>query len=176
MSKEKPQWGVKIRLEKREGDINQCKTPEERLKFLEGAKPYEVIERKGNCLLDEGMDLMLSLLTGQGGTTYANGTAQIGVGNGSAAADRTQTDLQGGSTDWQDMESGYPTAPAENDATTGRSVKFKASWGSSDGNFAWEEWSVRNDATDNKNLNRKAESLGTKTTGTWTLEVEISLS
>lgn len=170
-------WTVKTKLEKRHGDINACRTPEERLKWLEETKPYEVKEIEGNLLLNEGMDLLLSLLTGQGGTTFANGTAQIGVGDSDAAAVRTQTDLQAADNkSWKGMEDGYPTAPAENAAEDGRSTKFKSSWGDAEGNFAWKEWSVRNDVTADKNLNRKVESLGTKSTGTWTLEVEISLS
>lgn len=177
MVKEKPNWDVKLTLEKRDGDINLCKTPEERLRFLQETKPYDVQEFYHNLLLNEGMDLMLSLLTGQGGTTFANATAQIGVGDSTTAAARTQTDLQAVTNkSWKGMESGFPTAPAENDATNGRSTKFKAAWGTGDGNFAWQEWSVRNDATNDKNLNRKVESLGTKDGGTWTLEVEISIS
>ena len=176
MKTEGLRWGVKTRLEKREGNINLCRTPEERLKFLEDNKPYEVKEIEGNLLLDEGMDLLFSLATGQGGTAFAEATAQLGVGNSSTAAARTQVDLQGASSDWQGMEANFPTAPAENDATDGRSVKFKASFADAGSDFAWEEWSIRNDATDDKNLNRKVESLGSKSGGTWTLEVEISLS
>lgn len=177
--KEKAIWTAKIKLEKRHGDINQCQTPEERLRFLEETEPYDVLERMYNCLLNEGMDELLNLLTGQdsGNTVvYSNANARIGVGNSATAAARTQTALIGGSTDFQGMEAGFPTAPAENDATDGRSIKFKSSWGAAEGVFAWAEWSVDNGNTRNKNLNRKAESLGTKAGGTWTLEVEISLS
>lgn len=168
-------WSVRATLEKRKGDINQCATPEERGKFLK-TKPYDKKVFKGNCLLNEGMDLLLSLATGQGGTTFSNSTAQLGVGNSNTTATRTQSDLQGGSTSWKGQESGYPTAPAENAALTGRCVKFKSSWGATEGNFAWEEWSVRNSSGDNKNLNRKVEPMGTKSGGTWTLEVEVSLA
>jgi len=174
MRSEKITWSVVTTLEKRKGDINKCKTPEERIEFLK-QKPYETKVVNGNMLLNEGMDLLLSLATGQGGTAFTNATAQIGVGNGNNAAQRTQTDLAG-TTSWKSMETGYPTVPAENAGLTGRCVKFRSSWGVSDGNFSWEEWSVRNSSSSNINLNRKVEYLGIKSGGTWTLEVEISLS
>ena len=178
IGREYPHWRVKTTVRKYLGDINECKSPEERLKWLEESIPYETLVKKGNLLLNEGMDEVLSLMTGYGTPTeYDNTNAEIGVGDSNTAAVRTQSDLQAGvNYDWQGMEATFPTAPAENDGTNGRSVKFKSSWGSADGNFAWEEWSVRNGATANKNLNRKVESLGTKSGGTWTLEVEISLS
>jgi len=169
-------WGCRYRLEKREGDINACKTPEERLKFLEEVEPYEVIEGEGNLLLNEGMDRLLNLLIGGGGTAYNNTNARIGVGNGTVAAARTQTGLQGTSTLYKGMEAGFPTSPAENDAGTGRSVKFKSSFGDTEANWAWEEWAVDNGSVALEDLNRKVKTLGTKSGGTWTLEVEISLS
>jgi len=179
MQKEGLNWNVKTILEKRDGDINTCESPEERLRWLEDNKPYETSTVKGNLLLDDGMDLLLSLLTGQGGDAYATGTAEIGVSDDDTAAVRTQDLLdttEEGEEDWQGMEENFPTAPAENDATDGRSVKFKSSWGADDGNFAWKSWGIRNKAVAGTILNRKVESLGTKATGTWTLAVEISLS
>ena len=178
---EHPKWSVRTILEKREGDINNCITPEERISFLQQNVPYSSKEVAGNLLLNEGMDLLLSLLTGQGGISYSNSTAEIGVGDndvggGGEVAVRTQTELYGINQSYKPMELGYPTAPTESSLGTGRSVKFKASWGDADANFTWGEWSIRNDSTDVKNLNRKVVSLGTKTSGTWTLEVEICLS
>ena len=178
MQKEGIKWSVKTTLEKRHEDINACKSPEERLKFLK-SEPYETKVVKGNLLLDDGMDLLLSLLTGQGGDAYTSAAAEIGVSDDDTAAVRTQDKLdttEEGNDDWQGMEDNYPTAPAENDAEDGRSVKFKSSWGADDGNFAWKSWGIRNKASSGTILNRKVESLGTKATGTWTLEVEISLS
>lgn len=178
MSNEGIKWVAKATLEKREGDINQCKTPEERVDWLTKNKPYETSVHMFNLLLNEGMDTMLALLTGYGSETEFNNTyAQIGVGDSTTAAVRTQTGLQAPSNKlYKAMEATYPTAPAENDATNGRSIKFKSSFGDSEANFTWNEWSVRNGASADKNLNRKVENLGTKTGGTWTLTVEISLS
>ena len=66
------------------------------------------------------------------------------------------------------METGYPTS-------TTQKATFKSSFGSDDANYAWEEWVVKQ-ATSTICLNRKVESLGVKTTGTWTLEISITLS
>ncbi|GAH96133.1 unnamed protein product, partial [marine sediment metagenome] len=100
---------------------------------------------------------------------FDNAAAQIGVGDSTTAADATQTDLQAATNKtYKGMESGYPTS-------TSQKATFKASFGSSEANYAWEEWVVKQ-STSAICLNRKVESLGTKSTGTWTLEVEISLS
>lgn len=176
MNTEGIKWGVKTTLEKRHGDVNQCKTPDERKRFYEENKPYEVLVEKGNCLLNEGMDAALGLITGYGSETAFNNTnARIGVGNSATAAARTQNDLQGASKAYKAMMDGFPTVPAENSDTDGRSVKFKSEWADAEGNFVWAEWSVDNGSVAAVNLNRKVAALGTKSSGTWTLQVEISL-
>ncbi|GAG48088.1 unnamed protein product, partial [marine sediment metagenome] len=58
---------------------------------------------------------------------------------------------------------------------TSQKATFKSSFGNDDANYAWEEWVVKQ-STSAKCLNRKVENLGTKTSGTWTLEVSITLS
>ncbi|MGD9143016.1 MAG: hypothetical protein PVG61_04130, partial [Dehalococcoidia bacterium] len=62
----------------------------------------------------------------------------------------------------------YPT-------TNPQKVTFKSSFGSGEANYAWNEWVVKNDSSE-VCLNRKVESLGTKSGGSWTLEVDITLS
>ena len=169
---DKGQWKCQVRLEKREGDINACQNPEERLKFLEENEPYEVIEKEGNLLLNEGINALWSILceTTPAETRYTSANARIGVGNGTTAAAATDTGLVGASTAFKAMEAGFPTFGSSQKAT------FKSSFGDADANFAWNEWTIDNGATPNKNLNRKVESLGTKTTGTWTLEVSVTIS
>jgi len=95
--------------------------------------------------------------------------ATIGVGDSATAAVATQTDLQAAvNKTYKAMEAGYPTS-------TIQKATFKSSFGSADANYAWQEWVVKQ-ATSLVCLNRKVESLGTKSTGTWTLEVDITLS
>ena len=167
---DKGQWKCRARLEKRKGDINQCSTPEARRRFLEQTKPYEVIESEGNLLLNEGIDAMWTLICGGAETVYSNANARIGVGNGTTAAAAGDTGLVGASTAFKAIEAGFPTFGSSQKAT------FKSSFGDTEANFAWNEWTIDNGATPNKNLNRKVESLGTKSTGTWTLEVSITIS
>ena len=167
-------WLCRYRLSKYHQDIEPYRGRED--EFHQLFEPYEVIEGEGNCLLNTGIDEIWDLVTGaETGTNHLfnNANAQIGVGDSNAAAEATQTDLQAATNKtYKGMETGYPTS-------TSQKATFKSSFGSSEANYAWEEWVVKSvDATTPTNicLNRKVESLGTKSTGTWTLEVEISLS
>ena len=160
-------WLCRYRLSKYHQDIEPYRGRED--EFHQLFKPYEVIEEEGNCLLNSGIDEIWDLVTGASANHYDNTNAQIGVGDSNTAADPTQTDLQAATNKtYKGMESGYPTS-------TSQKVTFKASFGSTEANYAWEEWVVKH-STSAICLNRKVESLGTKSTGTWTLEVEISLS
>jgi len=164
-------WKMTARLLKYREDIEPYRGRE--AEFHKLYKPYEVIEQEGNCLLNLGIDEMWDLVTGAvSGATHIfdNTAAKIGVGDSSTAAVATQTGLQAATNKLlKGMEAGYPTS-------TTQKATFKASFGSSDANYAWEEWVVQHTNESGKCLNRKVESLGTKSTGTWTLEVDITLS
>ena len=68
------------------------------------------------------------------------------------------------------MEASFPTR-------TANAIDFKASFGSSVGNFAWAEWGVFNHASTGVMLNRKVEALGTKASGsTWVLTVTLTIA
>ncbi len=157
-------WRAKYKVEKYHGDL-----PREIDRY--DVKPYEVVEGEGNLLLNEGINELFVLLGGSGATQFDNSNARLGVGNSNAAAAATQTDLQGGSTKFVGMDATFPTVGVDQKAV------FRATFGSADGNFAWEEWTVDNGAVGLKNLNRKVTPLGTKVSGTtWVFTVEISLS
>lgn len=163
-------WLCRYKLSRYHQDIEPYRGRED--EFHQLFKPYEVIEGEGNCLLNTGIDEIWDLVTGAvsgASHIFDNAAAQIGVGDSNTAADATQTDLQAATNKtYKGMESGYPTS-------TSQKATFKASFGPSEANYAWEEWVVKQ-STSAICLNRKVESLGTKSTGTWTLEVEISLS
>jgi hypothetical protein len=170
-TKEHANWDCRWRLEKRDGDINACQTPQGRLDFLLNTKPYEVIEGEGNCLLNSGINEMWDLITGVvsgNDHIFDNSYATIGVGDSDDEEDETETDLQGSNKTYKGMEATYPTS-------TSQKATFKSSFGDSDANYAWEEWVIKQ-STSTICLNRKVESLGTKSGGTWTLEVSITLS
>ena len=176
-----PGQGLQLRtrttLRKFEGDIDEYRRLHgrefgERL-FLEGRRPVEERVVEGNLALEEGILALFNLLTGEAETAFSNANAYIGVGDSSTAAADDQTGLQAAVNKfYQPMDVSYPIVGAAAD----KKVTFRSTFGSSDGNFAWEEWTVASgdsDAADN--LNRKVESLGTKSEGSsWQLTVEIS--
>jgi hypothetical protein len=170
--KERAIWQCKARLLKYNEDITPFAKDGKEADFHKLFKPYEVREIDGNCLLNSGIDEMWDLITGvvSGAThIFDNAAATIGVGDSATAAAATQTDLQAATNKtYKGMESGYPTS-------TTQKVTLKSSFGSGDANYAWQEWVVKQ-ATSTICLNRKVESLGTKSSGTWTLEVTITLS
>jgi len=166
-NQEQANWLCQYRLSKYHEDIEPYRGRED--EFHQLFTPYEFMEGEGNCLLNTGIDEMWDLVTGVSANHYDNSNAQIGVGDSSTAADPSQTDLQAATNKtYKGMESGYPTS-------TNQKATFKASFGASDANYAWNEWVVKQ-STSAKCLNRKVESLGTKSGGTWTLEVDITLS
>ena len=127
----------------------------------------------GNLLLNEGIAELWDLVIGAGTpTSFANANAYIGVGDSSTAAAAAQTGLQASTNKaYVGMESSYPSRSAQ-------TVTWRAVFGTSTGNFAWQEFTVANgnsDAADN--LNRVVSNQGTKASGqTWTVDVAITLS
>lgn len=151
-----------------------------------GVTPYDVIERENNLLMYGGASVQWQTLIGNGTTTagqaltyFNNAQAAIGVGSDSGtAAAATQTNLQGASKLRKAMDSTYPQ---HTDATTSgaASIIFRSTFATTDANFAWNEWGVFNSTTDGtgRMLNRKVESLGTKTSSaSWQFTVTLSLA
>lgn len=135
--------------------------------------PYEVSTFQGNLLLNEGINELWTILTSSGGTKYDNTHAYLGVGDSSTAADATQTGLQASTNKaFKVMDSGYPTY-----GTVQKAV-FRSTFGTSEANFAWNEFTVVNASSDTgANLNRKVSSQGTKSSDQiWELELTITLS
>lgn len=146
-----------------------------------GMAPREVVESGPNLITTAGLGRLASLLIGTG-QAATNTSARIGVGNSSTVASAGQTDLQaasGSSNRWfQVMDASYPQV-------SGAVVTFRATFGTSDGNFAWAEWgidigtpTVSSGATVSATLlNRKVASNGTKTAGaTWVATAPITFS
>lgn len=126
----------------------------------------------GNLLLNEGINEIWTLVAGGSATAFNNANSYLAVGNSATAAAATQTGLQGASQLYKAMDASYPTYG------TSQKITFRSTYGSSDANFAWEEFTVANGGTDaDVNMNRKVSSQGTKTSGqTWQLTLEITLS
>jgi len=171
-------WHCHWKLEKREGDW----TPEQVAIGL-APQPYEVIEDEGNLLMYGGASCLWQCLIGNGTGTAAqtltyfnNGNAYIGVGDSSTAAAATQTDLQAAANKLRKVMDA--TYPQHTDATTSgaASIVFQSSFASGDANFAWAEWAIFNGSSGGRMLNRKVESFGTKSGGTWALTLTLTLA
>jgi len=130
----------------------------------------------GNVMLNEGINELWTLVCSSSGTEFDNTNAYLGVGDDTTAESATQDKLQAevNATNYlyKAMDSGYPTYGSDQKAT------WRATFGGSDANFSWQEFTVANGSSGTaKNLNRKVSDQGTKTSGQqWQLELSITLS
>ena len=116
-------------------------------------------------------DFLASLAVGAGGTAFNNANSYIGVGDSTTAYAFTQTDLQAATNKFRKaMDATYPQVAANVHT-------FRATFGTAEANFAWQEWGVFNASSAGTMMNRKVESLGTKTSSqSWQFTVTITLS
>lgn len=139
---------------------------------LAGLAPDETVCATQNIILDSGANEMLKLISGTGGTAYDAGNSYIYVGTDSTAENASQTGViaTGANRAYAAMETGYPVV-------TGRQMIYRASFGDTAANFAWREASIINGTGANAvSMNRKVSDLGTKASGTWTLQITVSLT
>jgi predicted membrane protein len=127
---------------------------------------------EGNIFLNEGINLIWTLVCGGSGTPFNSANSYLGVGNGTTAESATQTGLQGTSKLYKKVDVGYPQYGTDQKAV------WRATYGGTEANFAWNEFTVANGSSDTAiNLNRKVISKGTKTSGsTWILTLTLTLS
>jgi hypothetical protein len=104
-------------------------------------------------------------------TAFSNANSYLGVGDSNTAFAATQTDLQASTNKLRKaMEATYPTLATN-------VLVFRSLFGTSDANFAWQEWGVFNNASAGTMMCRKVESLGTKTSAqSWQLTATITLN
>jgi len=137
-----------------------------------GEKPYEVCTDVQNIILDTGANEMLKLIGGvSGAVAFSAANAKIYVGDDATAEAASQTGVLATTNKaYAAMDAGYPSV-------SGRTIVFRASFDDSTANFAWRESAVTNGSGVGAiSMNRKVSSLGTKVTGTWTLQITISLT
>ena len=115
-------------------------------------------------------DYVAGLTTGTG-TAFNNANSYIGVGDSTTAFAATQTDLQAATNKLRKaMDATYPQVAAN-------VITFRSTFATTDANYAWQEWGVFNASSAGTMLNRKVESLGTKTSAqTWQITVTITLA
>lgn len=116
-------------------------------------------------------DFLASLAVGAGGTAFNNANTYLGVGDSTTAHAFAQTDLQAATNKLRKaMDATYPQV-------AGSALTFRATFGTSEANFAWQEWGVFNASAAGTMMNRKVESLGTKTSSqSWQLTVTVTTS
>lgn len=147
---------------------------------LLGFAPYAVEKVHGNLLTTAGLGRIATLVTAGTGNLISSTTARVGVGNGAGTAAIGDTDLSassGSANRW------FQTCTV----TTPSNVwTFAATFGSSDGNFAWTEFGIDiGTATVSSGntvaavlLNHKTSiAQGTKASGqTWAATATITIS
>lgn len=101
--------------------------------------PYESSEVIGNLVTAAGLNRLTSLLIAGGGQALTNTATRLGVGDGAGTAAVGDTDLSAaaGSTHrwFQVMDATYPQQ--SNGVLT-----VRATFGTADGNFAWNEFGI----------------------------------
>jgi len=145
-----------------------------------GIESYETSEVLGNLITNAGWTRLMNLLTNQGGTQALDAThARIGAGNSNTAEAYTDTDLgasAGSSNRWFQLVSGAGTLGT-------RTLAFTATFGTSDGNFAWNEFGLDFGTASGNTVtaplfNHKAGiAQGTKASGqTWAATATLTFS
>ena len=125
-------------------------------------------------LTTTGARFLARAAIGAGGTNLLNNAnAYVGAGSSSTAKTNGDSNLLGGSQTWVGMDGGFPTESAG-------VVVWRGTFGTSQGNHAWNEIGVANSATGGAGgdlLFRRVTSLGTKGAGeTWVLEITATFS
>jgi hypothetical protein len=148
-----------------------------------GLLPYSSTEVVGNLITNAGWTRLMNLLTAQGGTQALTSTSvRIGVGNSNTAEAYADTDLGAAA-----GSANRFFQPVSGSGALGtRTLAFAATFGTADGNFAWNEFgldvgtpTVTSGTTVNALLfNHKAGiAQGTKASGqTWTATATITFS
>lgn len=123
------------------------------------------------AITDAGRNHLVQAGIGAAVTAFNNANAHIGVGDSTTAFAAGQTDLQAASNKLRKaMDATYPSGGSN-------VITFRSTFGTSEANFAWDEWGVFNAASSGTMLNRKVEALGTKTnTQTWQFTVTLTFT
>jgi len=125
-------------------------------------------------LTDAGALAIAKLVMGDAQTIWgpasSGSTPTLGVGDSTTAFAKAQTDLQAATNKFRKLkDSGYPTR-------SGSTVTVRATYATSEANYAWQEWGVFNAAAAGDMLQRKVESLGSKTSAqSWQFTVDLAI-
>lgn len=140
--------------------------------------PYDVVELPGNLLTFGGVSIIWEALIGNGPTFFDNANAYLGVGDSTTPATQTQTDLLASVNKVRvAMDATFPTHTDSTSAAAAATVTFQSTFDTSTGNFTWNEVAAFNAAASGRMLNRRVQTLGTKTSAdTWVLVLTVTIS
>lgn len=132
-------------------------------------RPYASVDIDGNLLLNEGITELLTLGIGGTATAYSNANARLGTGTSTTGAQASDTGLLANAV-FAAMDATYPQV-------ANQTVTFRSTFDGNTANQSWQEFSVDNGNSGNKNLNRKVSNQGIKESGqTWVLTLTITLA
>lgn len=140
-------------------------------------RPYETVIGTPQLLTYGGASaLWHRLIGGTSVTAFDSANAYLGVGDSNTAASAEDTDLKATTNKLRKgMDATYPQH-TDGTVAGSASIVFRATFGTEDANFGWEEWGLFNAESGGRMLNRKVESLGTKTaSASWVLTVTLTL-
>jgi hypothetical protein len=123
------------------------------------------------ALTNAGAILAATCLMNDSATFMNASNSHLGVGDSNTAFSAAHTDLQAASNKLRKaMEASYPTRSSG-------ALTFRSLFGTSEANFAWNEWASFNASSGGTMLTRKVESLGTKTSAqSWQLTATITFA
>lgn len=124
------------------------------------------------ALTNAGRDFIAQAIVNASSPTFFDASnAYIGVGDSNTAFAAGQTDLQAASNKLRKgMDGSYPQRSANQ-------LTFRSTFGTSEANFAWEEWAIFNASSSGVMLSRKVEALGTKTSAqSWQITCTITVN
>ena len=123
------------------------------------------------ALENAGRDIIAQMLMGEAVNAFDAAHAYIGVGDSTDGFDAVDTDLQAAVNKLRKgMEATYPIR-------TVNALAFRSLFATGDANWAWQEWAVFNAGASGTMLNRKVESLGTKTSAqSWQMTVTLTVT
>lgn len=123
------------------------------------------------AITNAGAVLAATALINDSATFLNNANAYLGVGDSTTAFSAAHTDLQAATNKLRKaMDATYPQRSSN-------VLTFRSTFGTSDANYAWQEWAVFNASSSGTMFSRKVESLGTKTSAqTWILTATITVA
>lgn len=147
-----------------------------------GLVPDDVFVAEGNSLVTTGLQRLGDLFTGSG-TAFTSSRGMTGVGDSSTATTAGMTSLQAGTNTYYKALDGSPSSSSG-------VISGTTTFQTSEANYAWNEWcwciatttpvsssSFSTATTSGIMVNRKVQSLGTKTSGAiWALQATITIS